>query len=36
LWKKRLTEYQAPPLDAGIDEAMRDFVGRRKAPVEDM
>jgi len=35
LWKKRLAEYEAPPLDEGIDEALRDFVARRKASMED-
>ena len=36
LWKKRLAEYEAPPLDEGIDEALTDFVARRKAAVSDM
>ena len=35
LWKRRLAEYQAPPIDAGVDEALRDFVARRKAAVPD-
>jgi trimethylamine--corrinoid protein Co-methyltransferase len=35
LWKKRLAEYQAPPLDAAIDEALSDFVARRKAATPD-
>lgn len=35
-WKKTLAEYQAPPLDAGIDEALRDFIARRKGAVPDM
>ncbi|MFM2356831.1 MAG: hypothetical protein RLZZ528_2567, partial [Pseudomonadota bacterium] len=35
LWKKRLAEYEAPPLDEGIDEALRDFIARRKAGVAD-
>lgn len=35
LWKRRLAEYSAPPLDPGIDEALRDFVARRKAAVPD-
>ena len=30
-----LAEYEAPPLDEGIDEALRDFTGRRKAAVAD-
>jgi trimethylamine--corrinoid protein Co-methyltransferase len=35
LWKKQLRDYEAPPLDPGIDEALRDFIARRKAEVED-
>ncbi|MDE3029492.1 MAG: trimethylamine methyltransferase family protein, partial [Paracoccaceae bacterium] len=34
-WKKKLAEFEAPPLDAAIDEALRDFVARRKASAED-
>lgn len=36
LWKKRLGDYQAPPLDEGIAEALDDFIARRKAEVPDM
>lgn len=36
LWKKRLAEFEAPPLDAGVDEALRDFIARRKGAVADM
>ena len=35
VWKKRLAEYQAPPLDPAIDEALSDFVARRKAEAPD-
>jgi trimethylamine---corrinoid protein Co-methyltransferase len=35
LWKKRLAEYEAPPLDDGIREALHDYVGRKKAEVTD-
>jgi trimethylamine--corrinoid protein Co-methyltransferase len=35
-WKKLLAEYEAPPLDAGIDEALQDFVARRKHAMPDM
>jgi trimethylamine---corrinoid protein Co-methyltransferase len=35
-WKKSLEEYVAPALDPGIDEALQDFVTRRKAAMEDM
>ncbi|MCA2014065.1 trimethylamine methyltransferase family protein [Cereibacter sphaeroides] len=34
-WKKTLAEYQAPALDEGIDEALRDFVAQRKQAVAD-
>ncbi|MFC5385970.1 trimethylamine methyltransferase family protein [Aquamicrobium segne] len=34
-WKKMLNEYEAPPLDEGIDEALRDFMTRRKEAMED-
>lgn len=30
LWKRLLVEYQQPPLDPAIDEALRDYVERRK------
>ena len=33
LCKKWLAEYQAPPLDAGIDEALCDYVARRKEEI---
>jgi trimethylamine--corrinoid protein Co-methyltransferase len=34
-WKKLLADFQPPPLDPGIDEALRDFVDRRKASMPD-
>lgn len=34
-WKRALADYEAPPLDPGIDEALRDFVAKRKAAVAD-
>src|SRR6185369_1900884 len=34
-WKKVLAEYEAPPLDEGIDEALHDFMDRKKAAVAD-
>ncbi|QYK40086.1 MAG: trimethylamine methyltransferase family protein [Paracoccaceae bacterium] len=34
-WKRRLAEYEAPPLDEGTAEALRDFVARRKAGAAD-
>ena len=35
LWKQRLREYEAPPLDEGIDEALQDFMSRKKADMPD-
>ncbi len=31
IWKQILADYQKPPLDPAIDEALRDYVARRKA-----
>lgn len=36
LWKKRLAEFEAPPLDAGIRQGLEEFVGAKKASVKDM
>jgi trimethylamine--corrinoid protein Co-methyltransferase len=30
-----LAEYEQPPLDPGVDEALREFVARRKAAEPD-
>ncbi|QYZ71179.1 trimethylamine methyltransferase family protein [Neotabrizicola shimadae] len=34
-WKKALAEYEAPALDEGVREELRDFVARRKAAEDD-
>ncbi|MBW2715671.1 MAG: trimethylamine methyltransferase family protein [Deltaproteobacteria bacterium] len=34
IWKRVLAEYEKPPLDPGIDEALRDYVDRRKRELE--
>lgn len=34
-WKLRLAEYEAPALDEGLRDGLRDFVARRKAEVAD-
>jgi trimethylamine--corrinoid protein Co-methyltransferase len=34
-WKKTLAEYEAPPLDVAIDEALRDYMARRKNSMAD-
>jgi trimethylamine--corrinoid protein Co-methyltransferase len=35
LWKKMLAEYEAPPIDPGIDEALNEFIAKKKAAVPD-
>jgi trimethylamine--corrinoid protein Co-methyltransferase len=35
LWKKMLAEYEAPPLDPAVDEALNDYMSRRKASFPD-
>ncbi len=34
-WKQVLAEYQAPALDCAVDEALTDFIGRRKQSMAD-
>jgi trimethylamine--corrinoid protein Co-methyltransferase len=34
-WQAMLASYEPPPIDPGIDEALRDFVARRKAADAD-
>jgi trimethylamine--corrinoid protein Co-methyltransferase len=34
-WKKMLAEYEAPPIDPAIDEALNDYIARRKAAFPD-
>jgi trimethylamine--corrinoid protein Co-methyltransferase len=34
-WKKVLAEYEAPPIDPGVEEALRDFIARSKAATPD-
>jgi trimethylamine--corrinoid protein Co-methyltransferase len=35
IWKRMLAEYEAPPIDPGVDEALLDFIARRKASMPD-
>ncbi len=35
LWKRQLADYQAPPIDEAINEALKDFISTKKASVED-
>ncbi len=34
-WKKMLADYEAPAIDPAIDEALQDFVARRKTAMND-
>jgi trimethylamine--corrinoid protein Co-methyltransferase len=34
-WKQMLADYHAPAIDPGVDEALLDFVARKKASVKD-
>ena len=35
IWKRMLNEYEAPPIDPGIDEALGEFIAKRKASMPD-
>jgi trimethylamine--corrinoid protein Co-methyltransferase len=35
LWKKTLRDYEAPPIDPATDEALLDYIARRKASFAD-
>ena len=35
IWKKQLNEYQPPPMDAAIDEALRQFVDQKVSTMPD-
>jgi trimethylamine--corrinoid protein Co-methyltransferase len=35
IWKRMLREYEAPALDEGIDEALNEFIAKRKASMPD-
>jgi trimethylamine--corrinoid protein Co-methyltransferase len=35
VWKKMLREYEPPPIDPAVDEALLDFMARRKASFPD-
>jgi trimethylamine--corrinoid protein Co-methyltransferase len=34
-WKDMLGAYEGPPLDAGVDEALKDYMVRRKSVLPD-
>jgi trimethylamine--corrinoid protein Co-methyltransferase len=35
LWKRFLREYEAPPIDPGVEEALNEFIAKKKAAVPD-
>jgi trimethylamine---corrinoid protein Co-methyltransferase len=35
LWKKALADYEPPAIDPGVDEALRDYIERKKASMPD-
>jgi len=35
IWKQMLNDYEAPPLDPAIDEALTDYIARRKSEFAD-
>ena len=35
IWKRQLAEYTPPAIDAAVDEALLDFIARRKSEMPD-
>jgi trimethylamine--corrinoid protein Co-methyltransferase len=35
-WKQMLNEYETPPIDPGVDEALKEFIVRKKSALPDM
>jgi trimethylamine--corrinoid protein Co-methyltransferase len=35
IWKRMLDEYEAPEIDPGVDEALVDYITRRKSEQPD-
>jgi trimethylamine--corrinoid protein Co-methyltransferase len=35
VWKRMLAEYEAPVIDPGVDEALHEYIARRKAEQPD-
>jgi len=35
LWRRTLDDYEPPPIDPGMDEALREFIERRKSEMPD-
>lgn len=36
LWKQMLEDYEPPPIDPGVDEALLEYMAKRKASMPDM
>ena len=36
LWKSMLAEYQPPPIDPALDEALKDYITQRKSEMPDV
>ena len=34
-WKQMLADYEAPPIDAAVNDALEDFIARRKRELPD-
>ena len=34
IWKKLLAEYEQPPIDPGVDEALLEYIAKRKRAIE--
>ncbi len=35
IWKRMLQEYEAPAIDPGVDESLKEFIAKRKAAAPD-
>jgi trimethylamine---corrinoid protein Co-methyltransferase len=35
IWKRQLAQYEPPPIDHAVDEALRDYIARRKSEMPD-
>jgi trimethylamine--corrinoid protein Co-methyltransferase len=35
IWRQALEDYELPPIDGAVDEALREFVVRRRAELGD-
>ena len=35
IWKRMLEEYEAPAIDPGLDEALKEYIVKRKAEMPD-